>query len=244
MKMSGEAHNNPGDSADPDPGIPQAAPWTPRSSRRPTPAEMRAYVRGHIRDERPSLRSALLTDARHFRANRGERFEFHSRIGRWLDALHLLWAADAYPGVVLYRIQTRLSDAHVPILPKLLHRLAALFFDIDIEDCVLIGEGLYLPHGKVCIAGVLTIGRGAIICPWTTVGLGQGSMLGPVIGDHVFIGTGAKILGALTIGDGAIIGANSVVTGDVAPNTTVAGVPARVIARAADGPPSAADGAP
>jgi serine O-acetyltransferase len=53
----------------------------------------------------------------------------------------------------------------------------------------------------------------------------------PIIGNNVYIGAGAKILGSITIGDNVIIGANAVVTRNVPPNCTVAGVPARIIKR-------------
>jgi len=69
-----------------------------------------------------------------------------------------------------------------------------------------------------------------VLCPWVSIGLTPGTLGSPEIGDGVFVGTGAKILGPVKIGDGAVIGAGSVVLKDVPAHTTVAGVPARVIA--------------
>jgi serine O-acetyltransferase len=73
-----------------------------------------------------------------------------------------------------------------------------------------------------------------VINPWVTIGL-SGSRRwgfdarGPVIGDKVYIGTGAKVLGPITVGAGARIGANSVVMDDVPPGATVVGAPARIV---------------
>ena len=69
-----------------------------------------------------------------------------------------------------------------------------------------------------------------MIAPWVTVGV-NGSVAGPTIGDNVFIGTGAKVLGGLRIGNDVRIGANAVVLNDVPDGATVAGIPARVVAR-------------
>jgi serine acetyltransferase len=66
-----------------------------------------------------------------------------------------------------------------------------------------------------------------IINPWVTIGLRAGDFRGPSIGRHVQIGTGAKIIGPVTVGDNASIGANAVVVHDVPPRTTVVGAPAR-----------------
>ena len=79
------------------------------------------------------------------------------------------------------------------------------------------------------IDGFVEIHRGVVIFPWGTVGLRAGNFEGPTIGRNVHIGTGAKVIGPVTVGKGARIGANSVVTHDVAPGTTVVGAPARQI---------------
>jgi serine O-acetyltransferase len=80
-----------------------------------------------------------------------------------------------------------------------------------------------------------------VIAPWVTLGRYGEALEGPTIGTDVFIGTGAKIFGAIKVGDGARIAANAVVTRDVPPNTTVAGAPAKVIRDRSGG---SADGAP
>jgi serine O-acetyltransferase len=91
-----------------------------------------------------------------------------------------------------------------------------------------LGEGAYLPHGNVVVDGITVIGRRCVLAPWSTLGVVQGSPIGPRLGDAVFVGTGAKILGQIQIGADARIGANSVVLSDVAGGATATGVPARI----------------
>ncbi|MBK6319581.1 MAG: hypothetical protein IPF51_12570 [Dehalococcoidia bacterium] len=100
-------------------------------------------------------------------------------------------------------------------------------------DHVQIGPGLLLNHGHVIIDGEVTIGPDCSISPFVTLGLNTGgpdvSLVGPKFGRFVFIGTGAKVLGPVTVGDNARIGANAVVMIDVPENSTAVGVPARIV---------------
>ena len=187
----------------------------------------REYHR-QLRARRPSLRRAVREDVRAFLAHR---FETGGQ-GRLATVYHLFrlsWKSDAFLGVLLYRVRAWLEGASVPILPTLIHRVCVAFFDMSIGDYVVLGEGVYVPHGYLVIGGRLTMGRWCVICPWVSIGLTPGTLGSPEIGDGVFVGTGAKILGPVKIGDGAIIGAGSVVLKDVPAHTTVVGVPARVI---------------
>ncbi|MBI5288893.1 MAG: hypothetical protein HY873_07965 [Chloroflexi bacterium] len=95
------------------------------------------------------------------------------------------------------------------------------------------GEGVYIPHGNAIIGGITVIGRRAYIAPWVSIGLKQGNFMGPTIGDGVFVGTGASILGPVRVGDGARIAAGAVVVSDVPAGASVGGVPARVLAETA-----------
>jgi serine O-acetyltransferase len=187
----------------------------------------REYHR-QLRARRPSLRRAVREDVRAFLAHR---FETGGQ-GRLEAVYHLFrlsWKSDAFLGVLLYRVRAWLEGASVPILPTLIHRICIAFFDMSIGDYVVLGEGVYVPHGYLVIGGRLTIGRWCVLCPWVSIGLTPGTLEAPELGDGVFVGTGAKILGPVKIGDGAIIGAGSVVLKDVPAHATVAGVPARVI---------------
>ncbi|MCL4230038.1 MAG: hypothetical protein HUU14_07530 [Dehalococcoidia bacterium] len=115
---------------------------------------------------------------------------------------------------------------------------------VSIGDYANIGPGLLMAHGNVVIDGHVRIGPLCSISPFVTVGLNTGgpdpSLTGPTIGRNVFIGTGAKVLGPITIGDNARIGANAVVMTDIPANCTAVGVPARVLEH--DGPLGPAKG--
>ncbi len=136
--------------------------------------------------------------------------------------------------VLVYRLQAWLRKRGVPLLPNLCRRLTMLLAGVSIGDRVEVGPGLLINHGHVIIDGTTRIGPFCSIAPFVTIGLDTGgpdvSLDGPTIGRFVFIGTGAKILGPVVIGDNARIGANAVVISDVPANATAVGVPARVIA--------------
>jgi serine O-acetyltransferase len=89
-----------------------------------------------------------------------------------------------------------------------------------------VGPGLKLPHwGTVVISAQAWVGPGCTIHPGTSIGLHHGEA--PVLGARVYVGPGAKVFGGVAIGDGAVVGANAVVTSDVAAGERVVGVPAR-----------------
>jgi serine O-acetyltransferase len=183
-------------------------------------------IRDHAR-LRPPFFVALREDARRYLAHGATTQEPTPGA---LAILRLLWTSHDYMGVALYRLRTALIDRGIPVLPWLLNRVCVGFFNMEISDALVIREGLYIPHGNVVVVGIALIGRNATLYPWAGIGCLQGSFIGPTIGDNVRIGTHTNILGAMTIGDGATIGSGSVVTGDVPPGMTVAGVPARPVA--------------
>jgi len=141
----------------------------------------------------------------------------------------MAWVSDDYLGLAMYRLRMALHDHGVPIVPRLLSRLCIALFGIRIGDHALILEGLYLPHGNVVIDGPVVIGRRVVIAPWVTIGVRQNNLLGPLIGDGAFLGTGAKIIGNVMVGRSANVGAGAVVLDDVPDNASVGGVPARVL---------------
>jgi serine O-acetyltransferase len=93
-----------------------------------------------------------------------------------------------------------------------------------------IGGGLLLPHPTgIILHPSARIGPNCAIFHQVTLGVVRDGQGAPVIGGHVDIGAGAKILGPVTIGDHAVIGANAVVTRDIPPGAVAAGVPARIL---------------
>jgi serine O-acetyltransferase len=182
-----------------------------------------------IRAKHPRFFAALVADAKTTAAYRAERFEFRGRADALAQAVRLMWVSDAFAAQALYRAKARMQALGIPILPRLAHRLAMMVAQVSIGDPVVMQPGVYLAHGQVVIDGFTEIHRGVVIFPWVTIGLRAGNFEGPKILDGVHIGTGSKVIGPVTIGKGARIGANSVVVTDIAPHTTVVGAPARPV---------------
>ncbi|WP_317011724.1 serine O-acetyltransferase [Niallia taxi] len=127
-------------------------------------------------------------------------------------------------------------------IPIIRHLLGALYKLLDtvfvrilaraqIPAKCKIGENLYLPHNSngVIIHADVKIGKNVTISHQVTIGKSKPNSGAPHIGDGVYIGVGAKILGDIVVGDNSLIGANAVVVKDVPPNSTVVGIPAKVI---------------
>lgn len=117
-------------------------------------------------------------------------------------------------------------------------RIRHLFWSIitqsDIELRAKLGQRLMLPHPNgVVIHEDAVVGDDCMIMQQVTIGMiGDGEV--PTLGNRIYVGAGAKIIGKLNVGDGARIGANAVVTQDVPPGCTAVGVPARLIHRTRD----------
>jgi serine O-acetyltransferase len=101
----------------------------------------------------------------------------------------------------------------------------------DIEPRATLGRRLMIPHPNgVVIHEDAIVGDDCMIMQQVTIGMiGEGEV--PTLGNNIYVGAGAKIIGKLTVGDGARIGANAVVTQDVPAGCTAVGVPARLIHR-------------
>ncbi len=201
------------------PSTPDGVEWTPAS-----------FLAAR-RARQPTFVAAVAADTKLTAERRGERHEFRSRLDAFGQLVRLLVQSDALFAQVCYRAKVDLQVRGIPFVPRILHRLAMGSAQVSIGDPVVVEAGVYLPHGQVVIDGLAEIGAGTAISPWVTIGLLVGDITGPTIGRDVRIGSGAKVLGPVEVGDGARIGANSVVLDDVAPGTTVVGVPAREVRR-------------
>ena len=150
-----------------------------------------------------------------------------------------------WPGVhalLAHRVAHALHGAGVPILPRLIAAIARSLTGIEIHPAAKIGDGFFIDHGMGVVVGeTAEIGDDVTLYQGVTLG-GTGFATGkrhPTVQDNVTIGSGAKLLGPITIGHGAKIGANSVVIHDVPPNSTVVGNPGhpvRIEGRRPEGP--------
>ena len=141
----------------------------------------------------------------------------------------------AWPGVqalLAHRVASALHRSGVPVAPRTLAYAARAATGIEIHPAARIGEGLFIDHGMgVVIGETAEIGRDVTLYQGVTLG-GTGFASGkrhPTVQDNVTIGSGAKLLGPVTVGHGAKVGANTVVIADVPPNATVVGNPGHVV---------------
>src|SRR5579875_3111461 len=150
-----------------------------------------------------------------------------------------------WPGVqalLAHRLASRLFRAGMPLPARLIATLTRSLTGIEIHPAAEIGPGLFIDHGMgVVIGETAELGADVTIYQGVTLG-GTGFATGkrhPTVGDRVTIGSGAKLLGPITVGHDAKIGANTVVIHDVPPNSTVVGIPGhpvRIEGRRVEGP--------
>jgi serine O-acetyltransferase len=147
-----------------------------------------------------------------------------------------------YPGlhaILAHRLAHQLYRWRVPLLPRFISQVSRFLTGIEIHPGASIGRRFFIDHGMGVVIGETTeIGDDVLLYQGVTLG-GTGNETGkrhPTLGHHVVVGTGAKILGNIKIGDHVRIGAGSVVVHPVPDNSTVVGVPGRVVrTRGADG---------
>ncbi len=142
-----------------------------------------------------------------------------------------------YPGfhaILFHRLAHRLYRVGVPLLPRLISQVARFFTGIEIHPGASIGRRFFIDHGMGVVIGETTeIGDDVLLYQGVTLG-GTGKEKGkrhPTLGNHVVIGTGAKVLGNIRLGDHVKVGAGSVVVHPVPDHSTVVGVPGRVVRR-------------
>ena len=145
--------------------------------------------------------------------------------------LELLTARGIATGIM--RAANSLGRA-LPLAGSLLKTLNQLCTGLDVGWKSTIGPGIYLPHPAGIVIGEgVVIGSNCTIYSCVTIGgAGDGTDLYPTIGDNVYIGSGARILGGVEIGNDARIGANAVVIDDGPQGATAVGMPARIITSA------------
>ena len=149
-----------------------------------------------------------------------------------ISRLEVIFTYAGFHALLAHRISHWLNSHGVPLLPRLISQLSRWFTGIEIHPAAKIGTGFFIDHGMGIVIGETTeIGDYVTLFQGVTLG-GTGKERGkrhPTLGNHVVVGAGAKILGGIKIGDNVKIGANSVVLKNVPANSTVIGVPARII---------------
>lgn len=142
--------------------------------------------------------------------------------------LRLLWKYMPLRAMFWFRLGSWFKHKGVPLIPGFTQRYIYRKFGLEISTGANIGGGLYIAHPIGTTLMVNRMGENCSIIANVTIGL-RNEYAFPIIGDNVFIGAGARVLGGITIGDNAKIGANAVVTKDIPENATAVGIPARVI---------------
>lgn len=147
----------------------------------------------------------------------------------WVEVLLL------YPGlhaILLHRVAHRLHCWRVPFFPRAISQFGRFLTGIEIHPAARIGRRLFIDHGAGVVIGETTvIGDDVLIYQGVTLG-GTGKEKGkrhPTIGNDVVVGTGAKVLGNILIGNHVKIGAGSVVIRAVPDHSTVVGIPGRIV---------------
>ena len=164
----------------------------------------------------------LLTDLRTI-------YERDPAARNWLEVLF------CYPGLhalLFHRVAHWLYQIGIPFVPRFISQISRFLTGIEIHPGAKIGKGVFIDHGMgVVIGETAVVGDSALIYQGVTLG-GTGKETGkrhPTLGAHVVVGAGAKVLGNIQIGDRVRVGAGSVILRDVPINTTVVGVPGRLI---------------
>jgi serine O-acetyltransferase len=146
-----------------------------------------------------------------------------------------------YPGfhaILMHRLAHKLYIWGIPLVPRILSQVSRFFTGIEIHPGATIGRRFFIDHGMgVVIGETAEIGDDCLLYQGVTLG-GTGNEKGkrhPTLGNGVVVGTGAKVLGGIRIGDYVKVGAGSVVVHPVPDHSTVVGIPGRVVRTRAEG---------
>ena len=140
-----------------------------------------------------------------------------------------------YPGLhalINHRIAHKLNYWKIPLIPRVLSNISRFFTGIEIHPAARIGRRFFIDHGMGVVIGATTIiGDDVLLYQGVTLG-GTGNEHGkrhPTLGNNIVVGAGAKILGNIEIGSNSRIGAGSVVVDSVPENSTVIGIPGKIV---------------
>ena len=145
-----------------------------------------------------------------------------------LGALVMLFHHGGVRATLIHRLAHAANGRHFRGLPSLLSQLNVALHGIELPASVSIGPGLYMPHTVGTVINARSIGAHVTLQGGITIGQKDNTGF-PTIGDGVTLATGCRVLGKITIGDGAVVGANAVVLHDVPAGAVMVGVPARQV---------------
>ncbi len=140
-----------------------------------------------------------------------------------------------YPGfqaLAMHRFSHKLWKYKFPLIPRIMSNFTRFITGVEIHPGATIGRGVFIDHGMGVVIGETSeIGNGCLLYQGVTLG-GTGKESGkrhPTLADNVVVGAGAKVLGAIHVGTNTRIGAGSVVVKNIEANSTVVGIPGRVV---------------
>ena len=142
--------------------------------------------------------------------------------------LLLLYRYMSLRAMAWFRFGSWCKRKGIPFLPGFVQRQIYSRYGLDIVVGADIGGGLYIAHPIGTVIAVARMGENCSVIAAVTIGM-RNEWAFPDIGDNVFIGAGARVLGHIKVGDHAVIGANAVVINDIPAGATAVGIPAKVI---------------
>jgi serine O-acetyltransferase len=149
----------------------------------------------------------------------------------FLKTLKLLFIHMPVRAMFWFRLGAWAYRRRIPFSKGIVYRILYRNHGLELSPDIEVGGGLYIAHPNGCVIHAKRIGKNCSVISNVTVGM-RNRWEFPTIGDNVFIGAGARILGGINVGNGARIGANAVVIDDVPDGATVVGIPARVLGAA------------
>lgn len=152
-----------------------------------------------------------------------------ARLGRGRSQALRMMRTDAFHLLVLFRLRALIRRWHIPMLNRHLRLCQMMFGGVELGDEITLGRGVYFIHSLgTVVGGTARVGDRVRFMGNNTVGTARDNGY-PVIEDDVELGAGARVLGPVRIGAGAVIGANSVVLSDIPAGAVAVGAPARIV---------------
>lgn len=150
------------------------------------------------------------------------------------NRIEALFCYSGFHAILMHRFAHCLYGIGLKTLARVLSQIARFLTGVEIHPAAVIDKGFFIDHGMGVVIGETSrLGKNITLYQGVTLG-GTGKEKGkrhPTLGDNVMIGAGAKVLGSIELGDNVKVGAGSVVVNSVPDNSTVIGVPGRVVAR-------------